>query len=161
LSGTFAISPPFKLQDFSSRFVPAVTLWNRLMKKMNVESARKEFVENKPENPHINYFRNPVSGIKELERLMDQIGDKLPDIHIPTLIVQSLGDPVVKPDGAMKIFKLLGSKDKELLMVNSNRHCIINGEGSERIFKAVGEFLEKLSGEMAGGCFDPPQNPLT
>jgi esterase/lipase/1-acyl-sn-glycerol-3-phosphate acyltransferase len=144
LSGVFAISPPFKLQDFSSRFVPAVNLWNRLMKKMNVDSARKEYVENKPENPHINYFRNPVSGIKELERLMEKVGDKLSDVYIPTLIVQSLGDPVVKPDGAMKIFKLLSAKEKELLMVNTDRHGIINGKGSERIFKAVGEFIEKL-----------------
>jgi esterase/lipase len=144
LSGAFAISPPFKLRDFSSRFVPAVSFWNRLMKRMNMESARKEFVENKPENPHINYFKNPISGIMELERLMDQLGDKLPTIQIPTLIVQSLGDPVVKPDGAMKIFKLIGSKDKELLMVNTYRHGIINKEGSERIFKAVGEFIEKL-----------------
>jgi esterase/lipase len=40
LSGVFAISPPFKLQDFSSRFIPAVSLWNRLMKKMNVESSK-------------------------------------------------------------------------------------------------------------------------
>ena len=144
LSGVFAISPPFKLQDFSSRFVPAVSLWNRLMKKMNVESIRKEFVENKPENPHINYFRNPVSGIKELERLMDRLGDKLPTIHIPTLIVQSLGDPVVKPDGAMEIFKLLGTKDKELLMVNTIVMASSTGKDSERIFKAVGEFIEKL-----------------
>ncbi|MCU0600199.1 MAG: alpha/beta hydrolase [Desulfobacterales bacterium] len=145
LAGVFAISPPFKLQDFSSRFVPAVTLWNKLMKKINVESARKEFVENKPENPHINYFRNPVSGIKELDRLMDQLGDKLSTIQIPTLIIQSLGDPVVNPDGAMKIFKLLGAADKELLMVNTDRHGVINGEGSERIFKAVGDFIEKFS----------------
>jgi esterase/lipase/1-acyl-sn-glycerol-3-phosphate acyltransferase len=150
LSGVFAISPPFKLQDFSSRFVPAVTLWNRLMKKMNMESARKEFVENKPENPHINYFRNPISGIKELERLMDQLGDKLPAIQIPTLIVQSLGDPVVKPDGAMKIFKHIGAKDKELLMVNVDRHGIINHEGSERIFKAVGEFIDRLQEKGRG-----------
>jgi esterase/lipase len=114
------------------------------MKKMNVDSARKEFIENKPENPHINYSRNPVSGIKELERLMDQLGDKLSNINIPTLVVQSLGDPVVSPDGAVKIFKLLGAKDKELLMVNTNRHGIINGEGSERVFKAIGEFLGKL-----------------
>jgi len=145
LAGVFAISPPFKLQDFSSRFVPAVSLWNKLMIRMNVESARKEFIENRPENPHINYVKNPVSGIKELDRLMDQLEHKVADITIPTLIVQSFGDPVVNPDGAMKIFKLIGSKKKELLMVNTERHGIINGDGSDRIFKAIGEFVERLS----------------
>lgn len=144
LAGVFVISPPLKLHDFSARFVPAVNLWNRLMKKMNVESARMEFVENKPENPHINYFKNPISGLMELERLMDQLEPKISDITIPTLVIQSYGDPVVRYEGSLKIFKLLGSKDKEYLMVNQARHGIINGDGSERIFQAVGRFISSL-----------------
>jgi len=145
IAGVFAISPPMKLQDFSARFVPAVHFWNKLMGKMNVESAKREFIENHPENPHINYFRNPISAINELDRLMDQVADRLPDIKIPALVVQSLGDPVVDPSGSLKVFKGLGAKDKEYLMVNYGRHGIINGEGSERVFGAVGEFLARLT----------------
>ncbi|MDA8404643.1 MAG: alpha/beta fold hydrolase [Desulfobacteraceae bacterium] len=145
IAGVFAISPPLKLQDFSARFVPAVHLWNRLMKKMNVESAKREFIENHPENPHINYFRNPISGIIELDRLMDQVADRLPGIETPALVVQSSGDPVVDPSGSLKVFHLLGSKNKEYLMINYGRHGIINGDGSERVFAAVGEFLARLT----------------
>ncbi|MEZ4578930.1 MAG: hypothetical protein R2875_13270 [Desulfobacterales bacterium] len=32
--------------------------------------------------------------------------------------------------GSFKIFKQLGAKDKEYLMVNYERHGIINGKGS-------------------------------
>lgn len=144
LAGVFAISPPLKLQDFSARFVPAVNLWNKLMGKLNVGAAKKEFVENNPENPHINYVRNPISGIIELDRLMDQIEPKLTEILAPALVVQSLGDPVVNPDGSLKIFEKLGAKDKEYLMVNYDRHGIINGEQAERVFRAVGDFLDRL-----------------
>ena len=144
LAGVFAISPPFKLQDFSARFVPAVNLWNKLMGKFNMASAKKEFVENQPENPHINYVRNPISGIIELDRLMDQIEPKLPDISVPALIVQSFGDPVVNPDGSLKIYKMLGAREKEYLMVNYERHGIINGRNAERIFCGVGDFLKRL-----------------
>lgn len=144
LAGVFAISPPLKLHDFSARFVPAVNLWNRLMKRMNVSSARKEFVENRPENPHINYVRNPLSGLMELERLMDQLEDKISSIAIPALIVQSYADPVVHYDGSLKIFKLLGSGQKEYLMVNQARHGIVNGEGADRIFRVVDEFIRRL-----------------
>ncbi|MBC2715207.1 MAG: alpha/beta fold hydrolase [Desulfobacteraceae bacterium] len=143
-AGIFAISPPLKLQDFSARFVPAVNLWNKLMGKLNVESAKKEFVENHPENPHINYVRNPISGIIELDRLMDQIEPKLAEIQAPALVIQSFGDPVVSPEGALKIFKKLGAKNKEYLMVNYERHGIINGEHAERVFRAVGDFLDRL-----------------
>lgn len=144
LAGVFAISPPLKLQDFSVRFVPAVNLWNRMMGRFNVGGAKKEFVVNHPENPHINYVRNPISGIRELDRLMDQLEPRLPEIKSPALVVQSHGDPVVNPEGSFKIFKKLGSEDKEYLLVNYPRHGIINGAGAERVFRAVAEFLERL-----------------
>ena len=144
LAGVFAISPPLKLQDFSVRFVPAVNLWNKLMGKLNVGAAKKEFVENNPENPHVNYVRNPISGIIELDRLMDQIEPKLPGIHVPALVVQSFGDPVVNPAGSLKIYGKLGAEDKEYLMVNYERHGIINGEHAERVFRAIGDFLDRL-----------------
>lgn len=148
LAGVFAISPPLKLQDFSARFVPAMHFWNQLMKKMKMASIQREFIENRPENPHINYTRNPISGVRELDRLMNQLEARLPDIEAPALIVQSLGDPVVDPGGSLKIFKRLGSKDKEYLMVNYNRHGIINGDGALRVFEAVAAFLERVA---AGG----------
>jgi esterase/lipase len=145
LAGIFAISPPLKLQDFSARFVPAVNLWNKLMRKLNAGAAKKEFVENHPENPHINYVRNPISGIIELDRLMNQVEPKLAQIKTPALVVQSLGDPVVNPSGSLKIFEKLGARDKEYLMVNYDRHGIINGEDSQRVFRAVGDFLARIS----------------
>ena len=76
---------------------------------------------------------------------MDQVEPKLTKILVPALVVQSLGDPVVNPDGSLKIFEKLGTKDKEYLMVNYDRHGIINGEHSQRVFHAVGEFLARIS----------------
>lgn len=149
VDGVFAISPPLKLHDFSARFVPAVNLWNWLMDRVKIESAKKEFVINTPENPHINYKRNPVSGILQLERLMDSLEAKLADITIPALIVQSFRDPVVNPEGSKRIFQLLGSIEKEYLLVNYERHGIILGEKCERVYKAVADFMERLENEAA------------
>ncbi|MBL0712426.1 MAG: alpha/beta fold hydrolase, partial [Desulfosarcina sp.] len=69
ICGVFAVSPPLRLQDFSVRFVPAVDIWNRLMKRIHSNGPVKEFIANDPENRHINYLRNPIAGIRELERL--------------------------------------------------------------------------------------------
>jgi len=144
MAGVFAIAPPLKLQDFSSKFVPAVNLWNKLMDKVSLKGAQKEFVENQPENPHINYFRNPLSGIMELDRLMDSLESKLANIKVPALVVQSHGDPVVNPKGSIKIFEELGSDEKECLVVNFGRHGIINGENSHRVYRAVEDFIKRL-----------------
>lgn len=149
LSGVFAISPPMKLQDFSAHLIPAVNFWNKLMKKINYESAGKQFIENKPENPHINYSRNPLSGVMEMERLMNQLEDKISRITIPALIIQSYADPVVDPDASLRIFKTISSKDKEYLLVSTNRHSILNGDESKRIFVAVENFVRKMLNEQS------------
>jgi esterase/lipase len=145
VKGVFAVCPPMRLQDFSSKFVPAVDVWNRLMEKVRLDGAKKEFVENIPENPHINYLRNPVSGVLELERLMESLEAKLPDIRMPALMIQSLGDPVVKPTGSRRAFKLIGSDDKAYILFNFDRHGILLGDGAERVHRAIGDFIGQLN----------------
>ncbi|MCG8473281.1 MAG: alpha/beta fold hydrolase [Desulfobacterales bacterium] len=142
VKGVFAVAPPMKLQDYSTRFVPAVDTWNALMKRFRIESIRKEFVENSPENPHINYTRNPISGVREIDRLMDQLAPKLEQISIPALVIQSAQDPVVNPKGSRKIFNLISSEEKEYRLFNFKRHGILLHKGSERVHRAVGEFIK-------------------
>ncbi len=144
IKGVFAVCPPMRLKDFSSKFVPAVDVWNRLMERVRLDGAKKEFVENFPENPHINYFRNPVSGVLELERFMESLEKKLPAIDMPALVIQSLGDPVVKPSGSRRAFDLMGSEDKTYILYNYDRHGILLGKGASRVHKAIGDFIEKL-----------------
>ena len=144
IKGVFAVCPSMSLQDFSSKFVPAMDIWNRWMRKVGFDGAKKEFVENQPENPHINYFRNPVSGVLELERLMDVVDDKLSDIKMPALVVQSLEDPVVRPSGSRRAFKRIGSEDKSYILFNLDRHGILLGKDAEKVHKAIGDFIEEL-----------------
>jgi len=144
LAGVFAISAPVRLKDFNARFAPAVDAWNRLMEMAGRSGAKMEFVENRPENPHINYLRNPVSGVREIERLMDDLEPRLNGIEIPALVVQSSEDPVVDPRGSEKIFKHLGGRDKKYVVFSIKRHGILIGERAEMVYQAVGEFLQHL-----------------
>jgi len=144
VDGAFIVNPPMKLQDFSANFVPAAHGWNTLMKKLNIDVLRKEFIENNPEHPHINYFRNPVSGIFELEKLMKDLEPKLAGIKLPVQIIQARNDPVVSPKGSMKLFEHLYSDDKEYYLLNFKRHGILLGEDSERVFDLVCEFIKRI-----------------
>lgn len=145
MAGVFAISPPLRLQDFSTRLVPAVDVWNRLMKKVRLGDAQVEFVENHPENPHINYLRNPIAGVRELERFMGALEPKLGAIKVPALVIQGQGDPVVNPKGSVRVFQRLGSEDKTYVLFSFNRHGIVRGEGAERVHRTVWEFIERLN----------------
>jgi len=143
ISAVFAVAPPMKLQDFGSYFVSAVDSWNTMIKKIHLGVMAKEYIENIPENPHINYFRNPIAGIHQLENLMDSLEPKLETIHQPALVVQSRKDPVVNPKGTLKLFEELGSKIKEYYVFDYTRHGILIGEGNLRIYKAIENFIRQ------------------
>ena len=144
VAGVFAVAAPLRLRDFSARFAPAVDMWNRLMQKAHQHAAKKEFVENKPENAHINYIRNPISGVVEVDRLMDDLEPRLANIIVPTLVVQSSGDPVVEPSGSRRIFELIGSSEKEYVLFNFERHGILLGEGAQKVHESIGNFINRL-----------------
>ena len=152
VAGVFAVAPPMRLVDISSRFAPAVDLWNRLMDLAHYDTAKKEFVDISLEHPHINYARLPVAGISELERFMAALEEKLASIKTPALIVQAEGDPVVNPAGSKSMFERLGSAKKEYLLFDFARHGIISGEGAERVHGAIGAFID-------GVCTAMPPRP--
>jgi esterase/lipase len=114
------------------------------MQRARQPGAKKEFVENNPENIHINYVRNPVSGVVEIDRLMDNLEPRLTRINVPTLVVQSSGDPVVEPKGSRKIFELIGSSEKEYLLFNFDRHGILLGEDAEKVHDCIFNFIKRL-----------------
>jgi len=144
VAGVFAVAAPMRLKDFSARFAPAVDMWNRLMQRARQLGAKKEFVENKPENVHINYARNPIAGVVEIDRLMDDLEPRLAHITVPTLVVQSSGDPVVEPKGSRQIFDLIGSSEKEYLLFNFERHGILLGEGAQKVHETIGQFIKRF-----------------
>jgi len=114
-----------------------------MIKKIRLSSIAKEFLENDPENPHINYIRNPVAGIHQLEMLMDQLSPKLKTIERPVLVVQSRKDPVVSPRGTQRLFEKIGSKVKEYYLFDYDRHGILTGRGVERVFQSIENFIRQ------------------
>ena len=144
VAGVFAVSAPMHLRDFTARFAPAVDLWNRLVNKTKSAGFKMEFVDNCPENPHINYVRNPVSGVHEIERLMDDLEPRLSQVTVPALLLQASGDPVVDPKGSRKIFDMLGSADKQFILFNFNRHGILVGDDTARVYRTISNFLARL-----------------
>ena len=141
VKAVFAINCAMRLRRRTAKLAPAVVLWNRLVDKLVKDEGRRHFVPNEPENPHINYFRNPISGVKELMELMEQLSHRLELVKVPTLLIQSSEDPVVHPEGSKEVYENLGSEDKELIMLNSDRHGILRGELSQRVFDRIAEFL--------------------
>ncbi len=142
--GVISINAPLKLQNIASRLSSAVVIWNTLLARMHIKKGTMEFVQNEPENPQINYFRNPVTGVNELAKLMSTVEENLKNISIPTLIIQGSEDPVVDPASALEIFNHVGTEEKELVRIFSKRHGIVRGKESDKVAGIVLNFLKDV-----------------
>jgi Esterase/lipase len=144
-AGVISINAPVKLKGVASKFAALVVAWNKLLSKIHVNKGKMEFVENVPENPEINYLRNPVSGGNELEKLMKQVENQLKNVKEPALIIQGSDDPVVDAVSGQEIFDKLGTKEKQLLRLSANHHGILRGGEADKVNAMVLMFLEKVS----------------
>jgi esterase/lipase/1-acyl-sn-glycerol-3-phosphate acyltransferase len=144
-AGVISINAPVKLRGIASKFASIVVAWNKLLSKIHVNKGKMEFVENVPENPEINYLRNPVSGGNELEKLIKQVENQLKNVKGPVLIIQGSDDPVVNAVSGLEIFEKLGTKDKQLLRIYAQHHGILRGGEADKVNAMVLMFLEKVS----------------
>lgn len=146
VAGVFAVSPPRRLQDLSANYSSASEAWQWLKRMVLRGDVQKEFIENAPENPHIAYCRNPVSGIREVESLMEAVEPRFADVKVPALVVHTSQDPLADSGESRKIFDQLGTRDKRYILFDFKRHCIILGHGADRVYRIIGDFIAYAKG---------------
>jgi esterase/lipase/1-acyl-sn-glycerol-3-phosphate acyltransferase len=143
-AGVISINGPARLQDSSAKYSPLIVGWNKFLSVLRMKRGKKEFMVNAPENPQINYSRNPVHGVYELERLMKYVISRLSDVKGPVLVIQGSDDPVVNPVSGMDIFTRLGSVDKQLAQISADHHGILRGQASDEVKEKVLAFLKNV-----------------
>lgn len=110
-----AVSAPVKFRVQSLGFAP---LLHRI----------KPFHEGEPEHPDIAYRHMPVQALLELRKMADLLEQRLEDVICPVMIVQGSHDPVVDPASARVIEARVGSVEKSLHMITSERHGILHDD---------------------------------
>ncbi len=144
LSAIVSINAALKLLDIRARMVAGINMWNELLNKIHVEKGLFEYVDDKPENPQINYSRNYLKGVEQLEKLMQNCEDNLEKIKIPALVIQGDKDPVVNPISGKMIYEKINSEKKFLQEMDFKNHVIVNGENKEEVFDVIKKFLVSL-----------------
>jgi esterase/lipase len=140
-----SINSALSLVDIRARMVAGINLWNEILTKIHCPIGKLEYVDDTPENPDINYSRNYLKGVLELENLMDVVKEKLHLVDIPTLVIQGSNDGVVNPKSGETIFNKIATTRKELYFPLRNNHVIITGQGKEEVFEKINDFLLNFS----------------
>ncbi|MDP9139136.1 MAG: alpha/beta fold hydrolase, partial [Pseudomonadota bacterium] len=126
LAGVVAVSPPLRFNNRNLVFVPVIHGINRLAGWVSAEEGIMPFRVNPSEHPHINYRHVPIRGLFELRRAADELYRRLPDVRCPARILHATEDPIVDPTSARRIHDRMGSADKTLEPIQSDRHGILN-----------------------------------
>jgi len=149
VQAAFSICAPLQVRNYSMRLAPSIVTLNTMLKRIGANREGWEYVDNEPENRHINYTRNPLTGVRELIGVMDEMERLLPEVQVPALVVQGSRDSVVNPVSGQLIFGKLGARHKELTVFERDRHGIINGTGREDVFERVYQFLQRAPRHQA------------
>lgn len=140
-AGLICINAALNLNDIRVKtLIPAVTFWNDLVSAVNAKSYAKEYVNNKAQNPEINYDKHYIDSINQLKNLMAKCKKTLKNVKTPIYIIQSSDDPVVNPSSAYEIFDAITDENKKLEIVDSKYHVIITQE-NKKLFDRIKDFI--------------------
>ncbi|MBN1572941.1 MAG: alpha/beta fold hydrolase [Deltaproteobacteria bacterium] len=140
IKGIISISAAMKLVSRASFLAPAFDLLDNALKYVGLKRSPVQFIKNIPENPHINYFRNPVHGVDQLLELIRVVKGELNKVKVPALIIQGGHDPTVDPESAVEYYNSISSKIKGLVWVDSPYHGIVY-RGGDNKFKKIVDFI--------------------
>jgi len=138
-----SMSAPLGLALAPGPFVRCADRLITAAKRAGLAGGGADFFPNRPDNPAINYRRNCIHGVAEVQRLMRVVREELGSIALPALVMQGSGDRVVRRDSARSVFDALGSDRKRLALVESESHCIVRGKALEPVMEGITRFLEE------------------
>ena len=125
VAGVVSISTPTRLASRRSSLVPLLHKANRLANLLTGVEGLKNFERAEPENPEINYRHLPISGVRELQNLIDAFQEVLPEVKVPVLVLQADEDPTVEAASAHDIEEALGSRNKRVVIIPAERHVLV------------------------------------
>lgn len=83
----------------------------------------------------------PISATAQFRKLVNDLKKYLPNVLVPTLIVQGLNDGVVPPRAAQTLHDIIGSREKQLVFLEKAQHIICHCEENQQLFVDIVSFL--------------------
>ncbi|MDP1845899.1 MAG: alpha/beta fold hydrolase [Candidatus Moranbacteria bacterium] len=93
---------------------------------------------------HDVYPYYPVKSAKEVVKLAEYTQNNLSKIRKPILIMQSTTDHLVSHKSPKMIYDGVNSEVKNIFWAEKAYHVFINGEGKEKAFEKIREFISRI-----------------
>lgn len=90
------------------------------------------------------FRKTPMTTLKALQRLLEEVRDNVDMIYTPTFVVQARHDEMINTESANIIHDKIQSEEKQLKWYENSTHVITLGEEKEQLHEDVYEYLEEL-----------------
>ena len=151
LASVVAVSAPLKFRARGLRYAPVLDFANTFSKWLHLPSGVKPFQRGQPEHPEFEHSNMPVHALAELHKVARALHQNLPLVSCPVMIIHGSNDPVVDPASALMIHERVGSLEKRVHLVTSDRHSILHeniGNTQEIIIACLAEVSAPITGQI-------------
>ena len=138
--GVCAVAVPLKFINPAFMLVSLLYGVNKLVDWVSSYEGVKPFIDNFSEHPAVNYRHVPVKSLYELRRLIQDMDGFLPLCNMPVLILHGQHDPIVSVNSASEVMEKLQTKNKQLKIIDSNRHGILM-ENTGGTWNLINDFM--------------------
>jgi carboxylesterase len=99
--------------------------------------------------------RYPVTPTLSLGQMVDYlpvVEEALPRVQAPVLLAHSRADRTVPPDSMERIYRQLGSEEKEMIWLDDAQHVLTEDEQHrDALFEKIAAFIARYTGHADGG----------
>jgi carboxylesterase len=95
------------------------------------------------------YRWTPLAAVHSLFRALPELKLELARVRCPALVVCARNDHVVPMRDGVETYQLLGSADKELLVLERSYHVVTKDYERGIVFQRVGDFAERVTAPAA------------
>jgi len=93
---------------------------------------------------HKCYENYPTRSVLDVYKLLRAVKKSVPDIKIPTLVIQGKKDPSVPSSFPKWIYKNISSKSKKLVWIEKGGHVIPEDAGRFQLFEEIDKWVKEL-----------------
>jgi carboxylesterase len=99
-----------------------------------------------------NYDRAPMDAIASLLEYSAYVESRLPEVHVPALILQSKADHLIQPESAQIIHDQIASTDKRIVWFEQSKHEMMRDMECGLVFETIDEYLKERTEKAHGSA---------
>lgn len=142
VDGIVSLCTPIWVKDWRANYVRFIRFFITYLQR---SSAKDEEIEKRL----VPYDRTPLKSVEELNRLIKIVKKSLPQIKVPTLVIQSEKDETVLPKSAQYIYDHIAAEKKEISWYEKSSHIITLDKERKSLFHEIHSFVNEINEQEA------------